>query len=154
RIDLQTRRAEPWCLARIDAFAPTTDGSLWFVADRDAVLALDVLDTRFRALWRVDKLGGRVLAVARSPRACTFAVEGDPIERWRYALPSPTLRDRAQLPERPPMGPIGVAAEGLAAAMAPLSEAMPDTVRLLVADGKTPLHRLGFVGEAPAAPPA
>jgi hypothetical protein len=100
RLDLTQRRAEPWCDTRVDAFAPVYDGNLWFLAVEDTVMAVDALAAEPRALWRVPRVGGQVLAVAVGPTELSFATlnaEAE-IERWTYALPDPTLRSRQMLP--------------------------------------------------------
>ncbi|PTL83240.1 bpX6 domain-containing protein [Vitiosangium sp. GDMCC 1.1324] len=96
RLDLTRRRAEPWCDTRADAFASMYDGSLWFLAVDDAVMAVDVLTAEPRALWRVPQVGGQVLALAMGPTELSFATltpEAE-IERWSYTLPDLTLRAR------------------------------------------------------------
>jgi hypothetical protein len=100
RLDLTQRRAEPWCDARVDAFAPTYDGSGWFIAVGDTVMAVDVLASDVRALWRVSQVGEQVLAVAASPSELSFVTTqaGGDFERWSYSLPDPTLRARQTLP--------------------------------------------------------
>jgi hypothetical protein len=101
RLDLVQRRAEPWCDARVDAFAPVYDGSLWFLAVEDTVMAVDVLASDLRALWRVSQVGGRVVAVALGvgAAALSFVLTGSSgFERWSYSLPDPTLRARQVLP--------------------------------------------------------
>jgi hypothetical protein len=100
RLDLTHRRAEPWCDTRVDAFAPVYDGNLWFLAVEDTVMAVDAFAAEPRALWRVPRVGGQVLAVAVGPTELSFATlnaEAE-IERWTYALPDPTLRSRQMLP--------------------------------------------------------
>ncbi len=100
RLDLTRCRAEPWCDARVDAFAPMYDGSWWFIAAGDTVMAVDVLASDVRALWRVSRVGERVLAVAAGPNELSFVTvqPGGELERWSYSLPDPTLRARQTLP--------------------------------------------------------
>ncbi|WP_257451212.1 bpX6 domain-containing protein [Archangium lipolyticum] len=99
RLDLVQRRAEPWCDARVDAFAPVYDGGLWFLAVEDTVMAVDVLASDLRALWRVSRVGGPVVALAVGPSEMSFASAGsEGPERWSYSLPDPTLRSRQVLP--------------------------------------------------------
>jgi hypothetical protein len=100
RLDLLQRRAEPWCDARVDAFAPMYDGSWWFIAVGDTVMAVDVLASDVRALWRVPQVGEQVLAVAAGPSELSFVTvqTGGELERWSYSLPDPTLRARQPLP--------------------------------------------------------
>lgn len=94
RVDLRTRRAEPWCEARLDAFAPTFDGATWFVAERGRLQAIDALDTRWSSLWRFDDAPG-----------CT-ALARDAQDLWalgetllHFSLPDLSLRRRGPLPE-------------------------------------------------------
>jgi hypothetical protein len=100
RLDLTRRRAGPWCDASLDAFSPEYDGSLWFVAVEDTVMAVDALAPELRALWRVPKVGGRVLEVAAGAAELSFVTASPEAEyeRWTYALPDPTLRSRQPLP--------------------------------------------------------
>lgn len=100
RLDLAQRRAEPWCDTRVDAFAPVYDGNLWFLSVEDTVMAVDALAPEPRALWRVPRVGGRVLALAVGPAELSFATlnAASELERWTYALPGPTLRSRQALP--------------------------------------------------------
>jgi hypothetical protein len=106
RLDLTRRRAEPWCDARVDAFAREYDGNLWFIGVEDTVLAVDALASDLRALWRVPQVGGDVRAVAAGPAALSFvtlrlekATERWVMEyeRWSYSLPDLTLRSRERL---------------------------------------------------------
>jgi hypothetical protein len=106
RLDLTRRRAEPWCDARIDAFAREYDGNLWFIAVDDTVLAVDALASDLRALWRVSQVGGDVRAVAAGPDVMSFVTlrleKGTErwvmeYERWSYSLPDLTLRSRERL---------------------------------------------------------
>ena len=95
RLDLIARRSEDWCDAHIDAFAPTYDGSLWFLGAKGDFYAIDANSKSFEALWRVPDTGGRVVSVARSDVSCSFLTRdwSEP-EQWIYRLPLLTLRSR------------------------------------------------------------
>jgi hypothetical protein len=85
------------------------------VVAKNKLLVIDALDTGFSALASLD-LGGRVWleAIARSATSCALfgsIVGTDPVVRWRYDLPSWTLRMRA------PMAPIAADPNGYAAAV-------------------------------------
>ncbi|KFE62409.1 bpX6 domain-containing protein [Hyalangium minutum] len=97
RIEPGPRRATHWCDAKVDAFAPSYDGSLWFLAEADTVLAVDALAADgLRALWRVSQVGGAVVALEADAESLRFATWGDDPQMWTYALPGgPTLRSRA-----------------------------------------------------------
>ncbi len=101
RLDFSLRRAEPWCEARLDAFAPDYDGALWFVAGPDGLLAADATAKRLDGAWGVSRLPGSALAIARSGGRCSLALAGDPSEVWTYELPSLTLRRRDPVPIAP-----------------------------------------------------
>lgn len=100
RLDLVGRRSEPWCEApRLDGATADFDGAHWVVVSKDKLLAIDVLDTGLSTLASLD-LGGRVwlVAIARSATSCALfgsILESDPVVRWRYDVPSWTLRMRA-----------------------------------------------------------
>ncbi|MBM7112977.1 bpX6 domain-containing protein [Archangium primigenium] len=101
RLDLVRRRATTWCDLRVDAFSPEYDGSLWFVAERDTVLALDALADEPRALWRVTDVGGPVVALTAGTHRMSFVCAHESfagpllLERWAYELrEGPTLRAR------------------------------------------------------------
>lgn len=94
RLDFSLRRAEPWCEARLDAFAPDYDGALWFVAGPDGLLAAETAGKRLDGAWGVSRLPGSALAISRSLSHCSLLLAGDPSELWTYELPSLTLRRR------------------------------------------------------------
>jgi hypothetical protein len=96
RIELGSRRAAHWCDATVDAFAPSYDGNLWFIAEKDTVMAVDALATdSLRALWRVSQVGGEVIALEADAEWLRFATWGSEPQAWTYALPGgPTLRSR------------------------------------------------------------
>ncbi|HEY0557077.1 MAG TPA: hypothetical protein VGG20_22670 [Thermoanaerobaculia bacterium] len=93
RLDFSLRRAEAWCEARLDAFAPDYDGALWFVAGPDGLLAAETAGKRLDGAWGV-RLPGTALAIARTPARCSLIVAGDTSEVWTYELPALTLRRR------------------------------------------------------------
>lgn len=94
KLDLLQRRAQPWCDVSFDTFAPTYDGSLWFVAKGDTAYAIDATASGWEHLWKVDHRGSTALALARDARALCIWF-GD--ELWSYELPALTLRRRAAL---------------------------------------------------------
>jgi hypothetical protein len=101
RFDLIEWRSEDWCDAEIDAFAPSYDGSLWFLGAKGDFYAIDAQSKRFEALWRVPDAGSEVLRVARSESLCSFLTvskEWSDTEQWVYALPLLTLRRRSSAP--------------------------------------------------------
>lgn len=96
RIDLGARRAEAWCETRLDAWAESYDGSIWFVGAGDDFYAIDATARRLDALWRVPDVGGRTVAVARLGHVVTFLTAGEwnELVEWRYDLPLLRLRAR------------------------------------------------------------
>jgi len=116
RLDLAARKGELWCDARFDAAAQDYDGSLWFVAAADGLVAVDVTGRGFDGPWGVPDLGRRVGAIVRSRERCSLLTTGADPEVWTYEIPSLFLRSRAELPEAPsrPEGSrrLGTSAEG------------------------------------------
>jgi hypothetical protein len=94
RLDFSLRRAEAWCEARLDAFAPDYDGALWFVAGPDGLLAAETAGKRLDGAWGVSRLPGNALAIARSAVQFSLVLAGEGSEVWTYELPSLTLRRR------------------------------------------------------------
>lgn len=100
RIDLVGRRRQPWCDARITAFARDFDGSIWYVASGDTLYAIDATTAGWEHLFQVSEPGGRIAAVARdgSSLAALFSFPADPrSEVWTWELPAHRLRARATL---------------------------------------------------------
>ena len=81
RIDLETLKGSYWCDAMIDLAAETFDGEVWYVAQGDALMAVDCLADRFESIWRVGDLKGPVLAMARNASALSFVLAGPPQRR-------------------------------------------------------------------------
>lgn len=100
RIDLVGRRRQPWCDARITAFARDFDGSVWHVASGDTLYAIDATTAGWEHLFQVSEPGGRIAALARdgSSLAALFSFGGDPrSEIWTWELPAHRLRARTPL---------------------------------------------------------
>jgi hypothetical protein len=104
RLDLIEWRSEDWCEAHIDAFAPTYDGSLWFLGAKGDFYAIDANAKSFDALWRVPDAGAKVVDVSRSAANCGFLTitsDWSEVEQWLYRLPLLSLRSRNS-PHKPP----------------------------------------------------
>jgi hypothetical protein len=109
RLTLPDRRLERWVDLQADAVCAESDGSVWFVAQGDRVLALDALAPGLRSLWSVERLsrvgplggeGAPVLAMDHAPGVLRILVPaaGGEVERFQYALPTLALRERAAWP--------------------------------------------------------
>src|SRR5215217_1226707 len=99
RVDVVRRQATAWCDVAMNAWAPTYDGEVWFVASWHTVMMLDAQASEPRALWRVSEVPGLVgwLAVNET-HVCFVTTDA---ERWVYELKDgPTLRVRDSLVAR------------------------------------------------------
>lgn len=97
RIDFVERRAAYWCDAKIENFARTFDGNLWFISETDAVYAIDANAKNFEAVWRVSEIGGQIYEIARSKNKLMLIVFNERgFEKWWYDLPQFILRSRNQ----------------------------------------------------------
>ena len=114
---LQLRVGHAW-EEEFNAYAPSFDGSMWAVAQRDAVAFLDMFGSRPRAVWRVGDLGGTVIRVAWAPSGLAFLVAGpEGLAHWHYEAPPLALRSRVDLdPETFPPG-LPLALDGLGGAV-------------------------------------
>ena len=99
RLDLAARQGEFWCDARFDAAAADYDGSLWFVAADNGLVAVDTAGRGFDGPWGVSDLGRKVGAIVRNRERCSLLTTGAEPEVWTYEIPSLFLRSRAELPE-------------------------------------------------------
>jgi len=113
RIDFVSRKAEDWCDARLEAFAPGFDGSLWLVAERHGLSAVETTTAGLDGDWATP-LPGAALTIARSATHCSLLVAGREPEVWTYELPSLTLRNRETVQARGPLGSrsLGISPEG------------------------------------------
>ncbi len=85
-IDLDSGTARRWYDASFTAFADSTDGSMWFVAEKDCLVGVDVLSDGPRSLYRVNRVGGPVRSIARDTTTMTALIDGQQRERWVHAL--------------------------------------------------------------------
>lgn len=124
---LPERTVTRWVDLAASSVCGTTDGSVWFVAQHDRVVALDLQATTLRALWSVDGLartgplggsGGAVLAMDWEPGALRILVPagGGEVERFQYALPTLALRERRLFPVPPGAVQFATTSEGFSAA--------------------------------------
>ncbi len=108
RVDLLGRRAQPWGDLRVDAWADTFDGGVWFATSGAEVLQLDLLAERPRALQRMLRLqdGAVAHSLHRSATSLAFMTGGSSHEVWHYELPKWTLRARkgAAMPDAQAVG--------------------------------------------------
>jgi hypothetical protein len=93
-LDLATRRARPWGLARLACAADSYDGTVWFAADQGRLLALDVLGDQPRCFWSVELDEDAPVSLARDRERLVVLAGGWGIEVWRYELPALILRQR------------------------------------------------------------
>ncbi|WP_394836686.1 SpoIIE family protein phosphatase [Pendulispora rubella] len=100
RLDIAARKVRPWCDARIDEFADTFDGAVWYVTRDDTLFAIDVLCTHWEHLWEVHDAAFTIRSIARSPhtlsayfRHCTELHD----EIWTFEAKTHTLRQRVSV---------------------------------------------------------
>lgn len=97
RIDFAARRAAYWCDAELTAFSDSYDGAIWFVAQRNAVLALDATAGKLASLWHLPDFPSPVFTLVRTADSLAIHGAGAAVAHvWRYELPSMTLRSREQ----------------------------------------------------------
>jgi hypothetical protein len=120
RLDLASRRAR--FLGDLELVGPPPrgfdGGALHVALAPDELAAVDVTAPGFRVLWRVDRLGGPLVAIEPGQRslAAATSVGVDRWELWRWDLPSRTLRTRRLL-ELPGPDLVAIGCEGTAAVL-------------------------------------
>ncbi|MFO0588728.1 MAG: bpX6 domain-containing protein [Polyangiaceae bacterium] len=75
RIDIAGKREQAWCDARLDLFAETFDGSIWYVVRGRTLSAIDAIDTGWSALWSYPH-DADILSIARSRSTLACLVNG------------------------------------------------------------------------------
>ncbi|MBX2800678.1 MAG: hypothetical protein KTR31_23560 [Myxococcales bacterium] len=104
RLDVIAQQLTPWTDAPLGATCDTHDGSLWFVAHADRVMALDVQHDGLRALWSAPDMGR---ASTGSPAIHSLAlhdqrlvvvgrVSATELERFEYRLQNLSLAQRTR----------------------------------------------------------
>ncbi|MGC4069498.1 MAG: bpX6 domain-containing protein [Polyangiaceae bacterium] len=109
RIDLATRRAEPWCDLRTGAYASDFDGSIWYVVVKNRVCAIDATSKGFGSLWTSGIPDAPITRVAWSGNKLAFATADG--ECWRHDLSPHRLLARDRREGLSLIGPNGIAAE-------------------------------------------
>lgn len=91
RLDLVDGRSERWWEAQLTAWSRTFDGSAWLVAERGVPVQVDVLDTTWSALVRLEHVTHcvHVEREARTERVGLLAVHDDGLDWMQY---DPALR--------------------------------------------------------------
>lgn len=100
RVDLETGRLDRWAETKLDSWCRSYDGATWYVAVGERVLAIDVQDDDFEALWSVGGLPSLCHGMARSASHLRFATTGEPgsVWVWSYELTGngPVLRGKTE----------------------------------------------------------
>lgn len=95
KIDFVERKAVYWCDITFTNFAPTFDGNLWFIGQKDEIYAIDTNSPKFESIWHVSEIGGQIVEINRSKnKLMLLIIHSKGIEKWWYDLPSFTLRSR------------------------------------------------------------
>ena len=135
RLDLATRKVEYWTTLRVRTIASTFDGATLVVVDENgiAVLAVDLAaGDKPRVIWRELDRDWTVVGLERTPRSVAAWLldrQGEP-NRWRWDLPSWTLRQRAS---------------GITPPQDRWSEALEDGRRVLTFGGEDEVGRVRLV---------
>ncbi len=97
KVDFLTRKANYWCDAKIENFAPTFDGNLWLLGEKGELYAVDTTSENFEAVWRVADIGGQIYEIVRSKNQLMLLIFNEKgFEKWWYELPQLVLRSRHQ----------------------------------------------------------
>jgi hypothetical protein len=94
RINLITRQSAPWIEIRLSCWAPTFDGSIWYVGVDDALVAIDTHSDDAEAAWRLPRCGSEIRAVHHAKQQVSFLTREPADERWTLQLPAHTVTSR------------------------------------------------------------
>jgi MoxR-vWA-beta-propeller ternary system domain bpX6 len=95
RVDVGRRRSQPWCDARMIAWAPDFDGSAWLVADDRGYALADAIADAWSALARVDVVDeDRPAWISRNTRSGCAVAASFGVEVLRFDMPGLVLRER------------------------------------------------------------
>ncbi len=99
RFTLETLKVERWIELDIDHYAASHDGLQWLVAKGNQLWLLDLQAEEQHALWSINDLPGRVLAIRRGPKGFALLLQDgqESIATWRYQLPDLLLKERLPL---------------------------------------------------------
>lgn len=108
RIALSSKECAEWCSLQLTAHAASFDGSVWYVAMKDRVCALDATLDRVVSLWCSATADAPIAALFWSADSLTFATRAG--ECWVHKLRPHRLTQRVQMDEWPVLGEKGVIA--------------------------------------------
>jgi MoxR-vWA-beta-propeller ternary system domain bpX6 len=98
RIDLATRRAEPWCELEASSFCRQFDGETWLIARGAELLQLDVVDESPRVLRRLPLPVEAPVITQEDEIVDVIARHSDgTVDRLRYELPGLVFRQSSRL---------------------------------------------------------
>lgn len=104
KVDVQSRKAAPWCHAEINRFAKSFDGATWYVVSGQDLYAIDTTSPRLDALWRIPDLGHFVGPLTLASTKLEFVTYKDKdFWLWEYQLPQLRLKNKTLLPFSRPL---------------------------------------------------
>lgn len=131
RMDLETGRLDRWAETRLDRWCRSYDGATWYVAVGERVLAIDVQDDGFEALWSVGGLPSVCHDMTRSSAHLRFATSGEPDSAWiwtyEFTRAGPVLRGKTEAPTGPSFEAIVIGTDGTTVSWSRTTE--PNLVR-------------------------
>ncbi len=99
RLDLISRRCEPWCDARLTAWAPTFDGETWYVASDATVFGIDATRDGWSHRFRVSNDEAAFVAAMWCDEEALAVQFELPAQVWGYQLPRQKLTHRVLMQE-------------------------------------------------------
>ncbi len=92
KIDLSKRIASTWCETQLECYAPTYDGSVWFVGlkPQGTLAGIDTTSDHLEALWHLDEVRAEALARSGTSLGIRTKVQspGDEASILVYRLPT------------------------------------------------------------------
>lgn len=104
RVDVQSRKVQPWCHAEISRFVTSFDGATWYAGCGQDLYAIDATSERLDALWRIPDLGYFVGPLTLASANLDFVTYKDKnFWLWEYQLPQLRLKRKTLIPFSRPL---------------------------------------------------
>lgn len=101
KLNLSEGGSKYWCDVRLQVWSDIYDGTVWYVGMKNRLMAIDVQADDFEILWQVPDLPADIIDLNQTDDSLGVLLNSEPLQYWRYQLPSMLLRQRDELRMQP-----------------------------------------------------